>query len=110
MQNVNQNLGLKYLKRLREMSNQNIYPKPCVYNCNTQIYWNTFKMNIGKFLPNKDIYVLIESTNHQVTGNNNTSTTSVSIYIKPKYYSKKSWNSNQPKPKMSNSFNSNRFN
>ena len=24
------------------MSTQNnIYPKPCAYNCNTQIYWNT---------------------------------------------------------------------
>ena len=22
-------------------NNQNIYPKPCSYNCNTQIYWNT---------------------------------------------------------------------
>ncbi|HEU4483636.1 MAG TPA: hypothetical protein VFR65_11355 [Nitrososphaeraceae archaeon] len=21
-------------------SQNNIYPKPCVYNCNTQIYWN----------------------------------------------------------------------
>ena len=21
--------------------NNNIYPKSCVYNCNTQIYWNT---------------------------------------------------------------------
>ena len=22
-------------------TNQNIYPKPCVYNCGIQIYWNT---------------------------------------------------------------------
>ena len=22
-------------------TNQNIYPKPCVYNCGVQIYWNT---------------------------------------------------------------------
>jgi hypothetical protein len=22
-------------------TNQNIYPKPCVYNCDIQIYWNT---------------------------------------------------------------------
>ena len=21
--------------------NQNIYPKSCIYGCNTQIYWNT---------------------------------------------------------------------
>ena len=21
-------------------TNQNIYPKPCVYNCGVQIYWN----------------------------------------------------------------------
>ena len=28
----------------KEMSSQNnIYPKPCVYNCNTQIYWNVAK-------------------------------------------------------------------
>ena len=23
------------------MSSQNIYPKPCNYGCNTQIYWNS---------------------------------------------------------------------
>ena len=23
------------------MSNQTINPKPCVYKCNTEIYWNT---------------------------------------------------------------------
>ena len=22
-------------------TNQNIYPKPCVYNCGVQIFWNT---------------------------------------------------------------------
>ena len=60
-------------------------------------------MLIMKSLPNKNIYVLIESTN-TVAGNNNTSTVSVTTSIKPTYYSKKSWNSNQPKPKMSNSF------
>ena len=26
--------------KMSSTTNQNIYPKPCVYNCNTQIYWN----------------------------------------------------------------------
>ena len=34
----------------KEMSSQNnIYPKPCVYNCNTQIYWNVAKNVLGSF-------------------------------------------------------------
>ena len=26
--------------KMSSTTNQNIYPKPSVYNCNTQIYWN----------------------------------------------------------------------
>ena len=103
MQNVNQNLGLKYLKRLREMSTQNIYPKPCVYNCNTQIYWNTSE-NAYYEVFTKQKHICPNRVNKSFAGNNNTSTVSVTTSIKPTYYSKKSRNSNQPKPKMSNSF------
>jgi len=49
-------------------SNSNIYPKPCVYNCGIQIYWNTATSEYGQvFTKKKHIYP------NRVT--NNTSTT-----------------------------------
>ena len=64
-------------------------------------------VNIGKSLPRRNIFVLIESTNRPVTTNNNTyavtGASTTTSNTKPTYYSKKPWNT-QPKPKMSNSF------
>ena len=74
-------------------NNQNIYPKPCSYNCNTQIYWNTSENTYFEVFTKKK-HICPNRFNKSVT--NTTATT------KPTYY-KKPWNS-QPKPKMSNSF------
>ena len=84
-------------------NNQNINPRPCVYNCNTQIYWNTSEntyfevFNQKKHIcPNRQQQSKPTTTTYQ--------TTATTTNTKPTYYSKKPWNSNQPKPKMSNSF------
>ena len=80
------------------MSTQNIYPKPCVYNCNIQIYWNaTTSEYWDVFTKKKHICPNRSNNTKQTTSNTNTPTT------KPTYYNKKPWNS-QHKPKMSNSF------
>ena len=80
-------------------NNNNIYPKPCVYNCNTQIYWNVATNEYWEvFTKNKHICPN-RTNNKPVVTNANSTTTST----KPTYYSKKPWIT-QPKPKMSNSF------
>ena len=84
-------------------SNYNINPKPCVYNCGIQIYWNTSVNEYWEVFTKKK-HICPNRVNNskpsQVIANTAQTTTST----KPTYYSKKPWNSNQPKPKMSNSF------
>lgn len=63
----------------------NIYPKPCNYGCNTQIYWNT---SVNEY------WEVFSQKKHLCT---NTATTT-----KPYYY-KKPFTAG-PKPKMSNFF------
>jgi hypothetical protein len=75
--------------------NNNIYPKSCVYNCNTQIYWNVATNEYWEVFTQKK-HICPNRVNKPPT----TATTTTN---KPTYYSKKPWNS-QPKPKMSNSF------
>ncbi len=72
----------------------NIYPKPCSYGCSTQIYWNSSVNEYWEVFTKKK-HICPNRVNKPAT---NTVTTT-----KPTYY-KKHWNSNQPKPKMSNSF------
>jgi len=79
-------------------NNNNIYPKPCVYNCNTQIYWNVATNEYWEVFTKKHICPN-RTNNKPVVTNANSTTTST----KPTYYSKKPWTT-QPKPKMSNSF------
>ena len=74
--------------------NNNIYPKPCVYNCNTQIYWNTLENTYFEVFTKKKHFCHNRVNKPPVT--NTTSN-------KPTYYNKKPW-STTPKPKMSNSF------
>jgi hypothetical protein len=85
-------------------TNQNIYPKPCVYNCGIQIYWNTLDNAYFEVFTKKR-HLCPNRVNKLPSGLNNTSTTvgATTTSIKPTYYSKKPWNT-QPKPKMSNSF------
>src|SRR5918998_2917605 len=81
--------------------NQKIYPKSCVYNCNTQIYWNTSTSEyLEVFTKQKHICPNRSKSVTQSTTTNNIATTATN---KPSYY-KKSYYATQPKPKMSNSF------
>lgn len=82
-------------------NNNNIYPKPCVYNCNTQIYWNVATSEYWEVFTKKKHICPNRSkpVTQTTTTNNNTATTT----NKPTYY-KKSYYATQPKPKMSNSF------
>ena len=78
-------------------NNQNINPKSCVYNCNTQIYWNT----------SENTYFEVFSKKKHICPNRLQQQSKPTIFpttTKPNYYSKKPWNTIQPKPKMSNSF------
>ena len=86
-------------------SNQNnIYPKSCNYGCNTQIYWNTSENTYFEvFTKKKHICPNRVNNKPSVSSSNTSSATGVGVSNKSTYYSKKSW-SNQPKPKMSNSF------
>ena len=78
------------------MSTQNnIYPKPCAYNCNTQIYWNTLE----------NTYFEVFTKKKHICPNRVNKPTTTTVPTKPNYYNKKSWsNTQQSKPKMSNSF------
>ncbi len=86
-------------------TNQNIYPKPCVYNCGIQIYWNTLDNAYFEVFTKKR-HLCPNRVNKLPSVPNNTSATvgaTTTSNTKPTYYSKKPWNT-QPKPKMSNSF------
>jgi hypothetical protein len=86
------------------MSTQNnIYPKSCNYGCNTQIYWNTSVNEYWEVFTQKKHICPNRVNNKPSVTSSNTSSATAGVSTKPTYYSKKSW-SNQPKPKMSNSF------
>ena len=78
--------------------NQNIYPKPCVYNCNTQIYWNTSENAYLEVFTKKKHICPNRSNGKSVTTQ---TTTNYAAIEKPNYYNKFA---KQPKPKVSNSF------
>ncbi len=81
-------------------TNQTIYPKPCVYNCGVQIFWNTATTEYWEvFTKKKHLCPNRVNKPSQVT----TNTAATTSNTKPTYYNKKPW-STQPKPKMSNSF------
>ena len=94
-----------YLIKMASTNNQNIYPKPCVYNCGVQIFWNTATSEYWEvFTKKKHICPNRVNKPSQVTTNNIAVTgAATTSNTKPTYYSKKPWNT-QPKPKMSNSF------
>ena len=74
--------------------NNNIYPKSCVYNCNTQIYWNTSTSEYWEVFTKKR-HLCPNRTKKPIT-------TTAATTTKPNYYNKKPFAG--PKPKMSNSF------
>jgi hypothetical protein len=85
-------------------SNNNINPRPCVYGCGIQIYWNSSVNEYWEVLTKKR-----HICPNIVSNKNKTSITPPSNAPKPYYYnstkkaSSFSASSNQ-KPKMSNSF------
>jgi hypothetical protein len=84
-------------------NNQNINPRPCVYGCGIQIYWNASVNEYWEVLTKKR-----HICPNIVSNKNKSSVTPPSNAPKPYYYNstkKGSFSaSTQPKPKMSNSF------
>ena len=82
--------------------NKNIYSKSCTYGCNTQIYWNVATNEYWEVFTQKKHICPNRSSQNKLATSNTTATT---VTNRPTYYNKKPWsNSQQPKPKMSNSF------
>src|SRR5688572_24572720 len=79
-------------------TNQNINPKPCVYNCNTRIYWNTSENAYFEVFAKKKHICPIRTSNGKSVIQ---STTTNNTVAKPNYYNKFT---KQAKQKMSNSF------
>ena len=77
------------------MSSQNINPKPCVYNCGVQIFWNTATNEYWEvFTKKKHICpnrVNKPSSLPNTNSNNVAGIATTTSNTKPKYYSKKSW-------------------
>ena len=80
----------------------NIYPKSCVYNWNTQIYWNTATNEYWEVFTKK--HVCPNRVNKTTTTTTTTTNTSAATPTKRPSYWKKLWSSQQSKPKMFNSF------
>ena len=84
-------------------SQNNIYPKPCIYGCNTQIYWNSSENTYFEVFSQKK-HSCPNRVNKPSSVPNTTAvigSTTTTTNTKPTYYSKKPW---PQKPKMSNSF------
>ena len=79
--------------------NNNIYPKSCTYGCNTLIYLNASVKEYWEVFTQKK-HICPNRVNNKPTTTSTTATTT----NRPTYYNKKPWTSQQPKPKMSNSF------
>ena len=75
----------------------NSYPKSCTYGCNTQIYWNTSVNEYWEVFTQKK-HICSSRSNKPPT------TTAAPTTNRPTYYNKTPWISQQPKGKMSNSF------
>ena len=75
----------------------NIYPKPCNYGCNTQIYWNTSVNEYWEvFSQKRHLYPNRLNKPSRASGTTTATTTEPYYYKKPF--------AAEPKPKMSNSF------
>jgi hypothetical protein len=82
-------------------NNYNINPRPCVYGCGIQIYWNNSVNGYWEVFTKKKHICPNRSTNK------NQSSVTPSSNAKPYYYNnirKASFSASYPKPKMSNSF------
>jgi hypothetical protein len=87
---------------MSSQNQNNINPKSCTYNCNTQIYWNSSVNEYWEVFTKKKHICPNRFFSSSINAKS-TTTTATTSNTKPTYYSKKPW-SNTPKPKMSNSF------
>ena len=69
------------------MSTQNINPKPCVYNCGIQIYWNTSVNEYWEFFSQKK-HICPNKINKPTTTTYQTIAGTTTSNTKPTYYSK----------------------
>ena len=95
-------------------NNQNITPRPCVYNCGIQIYWNSSVNEYWEVFTKKKH--ICPNRGNKSSGNTTITTAEGGITLpsdspKPRYYNpsakKRTISSSfagQSKPKMSNSF------
>jgi hypothetical protein len=81
-------------------SQNNIYPKPCTYGCNTQIYWNTSVNEYWEVFTKKKHICPNRVYNNKPTTNTITTSAATTTNM-PNYYNRFT---KQPKPKMPNSF------
>lgn len=84
-------------------STNNINPRPCVYGCGIQIYWNNSVNEYWEVFTKKKHICPNRFTNNS----KKSSVTPPSNAPKPYYYNntrKASFSPSNPKPKMSNSF------
>ena len=98
-------------------NNQNITPRPCVYNCGIQIYWNSSGNEYWEVFTKKKHICPNRVTNYQqirliTTAEGGEGITLPSDSPKPRYYNPSAKKrtpyassfTGQSKPKMSNSF------
>ena len=84
-------------------SQNNISTKICIYGCGLNLYWNTSTNEYWEVFTKKK-HICPNRSNKEVTNPSSTTGATSTSNTKPTYYSKKPWTPNQPKPKMSNSF------
>ena len=72
------------------MSSQNIYPKPCNYGCNTQIYWNSSENTYFEVFSQKK-HSCPNRVNNKPATVNTTNSVATTTNTKPTYCNKKPW-------------------
>ena len=83
------------IKMYTSYNNNNINPKPCIYNCNTRIYWNTSENTYFEVFTKKK-HICPNRVNNKPVTSAVVGTAATNTSIKPTYYSKK------PRPRNQN--------
>ena len=88
---------------MSSINQNNIYPKACNYQCNTQISWNTSVNQYWEVFTQKKHICPNRVNNNKPPTTNTTTTSAAATTNRPTYYNK--FTKQQfAKPKMSNSF------
>ena len=75
-------------------TNQNIQPKPCVYNCGVQIFWNASTSEYWEVFTKKK-HLCPNRVNNKPLTSEVVGTGATNTSTKPTYYSKKPWANHQ---------------